>query len=174
MKRLAFAAFTLLVLAFAQPARAQFGGPPVNIADGEGKEIVSVACSQCHNLSVVLTMRAGLDGWRHQVYDMVLRGAQLTVPEADTVVRYLATYYGPGAPLPGAKPDPVQLPAGPGKDLVEANCGLCHDLGRIAGTKRSQSEWEGIVAHMRHLGSPAEAEDAKKILAYLDQQFGKR
>jgi cytochrome c5 len=168
------AAFAALTFAAASPARAQLGGAPPPLPDGEGKDIVAVACSQCHTMAVTLTMRAGLNGWRHQVYDMVLRGAQITVPDAEIVVRYLATNFGPGTPLPGARPDPVALPAGAGKELVEANCGMCHDLGRMTGVKRARSEWEGIVARMIHLGSPADAEDAKKIVAYLDAQFGKK
>jgi len=175
MRRVLILGALAALLAFASaPARAQLGGPPPNLPDGEGKDIVAVACSQCHTMAVTLTMRAAKDGWRHQVYDMVLRGAQLTVPEAETVVTYLATYFGPGAPLPGRTQEPVALPSGPGKELVEANCGMCHDLGRMTGVKRARSEWEGIVARMVHLGSPADAEDAKKIVAYLDAQFGRK
>ena len=170
---LAIAAFAALLSAFAAPARAQLGGAPPPLPDGEGKAIVTVACSQCHTLGVTLTMRAAKDGWRQQVYDMVLRGAQLTVPEADQVIDYLATYFGPGTKLPEAAGEPVQLPAGSGKDIVEANCMTCHDARRLTGVKRSRTEWEGIVARMVHLGAPANADDAKKIVAYLDQQYGK-
>jgi cytochrome c5 len=163
------------LVALATPAQAQLGPPFTGtLPDGEGKDLVAASCGQCHTLSVVLTMRAGLQGWRHQVYDMVIRGAQLDVAEAETVTRYLATFYGPGSPLPGLKPDPVALPAGQGKELVEANCGMCHDLGRMTGVKRTKSEWEGIVARMVFLGAPSDPEDSKKIVAYLDAQFGKK
>jgi len=170
---LAIAAFAALTLAVAAPARAQLGGAPPPMPDGDGKAVVTVACSQCHTLGVTLSMRAAKDGWRQQVYDMVLRGAQLTAPEADQVIDYLATYFGPGSKLAEAAGEPVALPAGAGKDLVEANCMTCHEARRLTGVKRSRKEWEGIVARMVHLGAPANAEDAKKIVAYLDAQFGK-
>jgi mono/diheme cytochrome c family protein len=174
MRRIfALAAFAALIFAVVAPARAQLGGAPPPLPDGDGKAIVAVACSQCHTLGVTLTMRAAKDGWRQQVYDMVLRGAQLTGPEADQVIDYLATYFGPGTKLPEAAGEPVALPAGAGKDVVEANCMTCHDARRLTGAKRSRKEWEGIVARMVHLGAPADPEDAKKITAYLDQQFGK-
>jgi mono/diheme cytochrome c family protein len=175
MRRIALiAAFAALIFAAASPARAQLGGAPPPMPDGEGKDIVAVACSQCHTLGVTLSMRAAKGGWRQQVYDMVLRGAQLTVPEADQVVDYLATYFGPGSKLPEALGEQPTLPAGAGKDLVEANCLTCHEARRLTGVNRARSEWEGIVARMVHLGAPADAEDAKKIVAYLDAQFGKK
>ena len=39
--------------------------------------------------------RDGPVGWKRHVYNMVLRGAQLTPREADTVIQYLVTHFGP-------------------------------------------------------------------------------
>src|SRR5205085_2488208 len=104
-------------------------------------------------------------GWRHHVYDMVLRGAQLTSNEADTVVSYLTTSFGPGQAM-GAE-SPVALPAGPGKELVETRCGLCHGLERIIAAKRSKREWSQVVAAMfERYGTPA-SDEAQAIAAYL-------
>src|SRR6266852_5404909 len=84
-----------IYLAAGMPLHAQTAGalPP-----GDGRDLVATACSQCHTLSVIMAGRDGPIGWKKHVYNMVLRGAQLTPREADTVIQYLTTNYGPGAP----------------------------------------------------------------------------
>jgi cytochrome c5 len=162
----------LLLVAPAQ-AQTRGGQAPVTAASlpaGEGRDLVAVACSQCHVLNVITSMRNGPTGWRDHVYNMVMRGAQLTPREADTVLAYLATNFGPGQQLPPAKP--IALPAGAGKELTETRCGLCHDLERITATKRPKREWNDVVAAMfARYGAPA-PDEAKAIASYLGQQFG--
>jgi cytochrome c5 len=101
---------------------------------------------------------------------MVLRGAQLTPSEADTVIRYLAANFGPGAALPGKVA--VTLPAGAGKELVETRCTVCHDLERVAVVKRPRQHWPAIVANMVARGASATPEEAGTIATYLAAQFG--
>src|SRR5713226_4800404 len=120
-----------LLAASVQPSlgqAAQNGGLPA----GDGRDLIATACSQCHGLRTIMSMRDGRAGWRLYVYDMVLRGAQLNSREADTVIDYLVKSFGPGVPLTrstGAKGAAATLlRAGPGKDLVEARCLRCHDL----------------------------------------------
>jgi mono/diheme cytochrome c family protein len=107
------------------PACAQGALPP-----GEGRDLLATACSQCHPLNVIRSMREGADGWKRHVYNMVTRGAQLNAREADKVVAYLAANFGPTTPAASATL--VALPGGPGKDLVETRCTACHDLERVA------------------------------------------
>src|SRR5262249_5895464 len=104
-----------LAIAIATAASAQSALPL-----GEGRDLLATACSQCHPLNVVRSMREGAEGWKRHVYNMVTRGAQLNAHEADMVVAYLATNFGPTTPAVSATP--VALPSGPGKDLVEARC----------------------------------------------------
>ena len=62
----------------APPGGGSFGAsaPAANpFPDGPGKEIVSVACTQCHGPSVFMQLRMGDVAWRNQIYDMILRGA---------------------------------------------------------------------------------------------------
>ena len=47
------------------------------LPQGEGRDIVAVACTQCHALTPILAGREGPAGWRKHVHNMVLRGAQL-------------------------------------------------------------------------------------------------
>jgi cytochrome c5 len=158
------------VLLFASPGLcfAQAADP---LPPGDGHDLVAVACSQCHFLSTIAKIRDGASGWRRYVSNMVLRGAQLTPAEVDTVVNYLALNLGPGINLPPAKP--VTLPAGDGKQLVETRCGLCHDLERVAAVKRRKADWPVIVANMAEQGAPVTADESRAISDYLAANFGK-
>jgi cytochrome c5 len=140
------------------------------LPQGEGRDLVAVACVQCHALTPILTGREGTAGWRKHVHNMVLRGAQLSPSEADTVIRYLAANFGPGAAPPGKVA--VTLPAGAGKELVETRCTLCHDLERVAVVKRPRQHWPAIVANMVSRGATATPEEAGTIATYLAAQFG--
>jgi cytochrome c5 len=159
--------FALAIVAAAAPGRTQNANP---LPPGEGRDLVAVACSQCHYLGTIAKIRDGAAGWRLYVSNMVLRGAQLTGPEIDTVVNYLALNLGPGIDLP--PPKPVVLPDGHAKELVETHCGLCHDLERVAAIKRDRQAWPSIVANMVARGAVASPEEAKAISDYLVANFG--
>ena len=131
---------------------------------------MAVACSQCHYLGTIAKIRDGAAGWRFYVNNMVLRGAQLSPAEVDSVVKYLAVNLGPGFNLPPQKP--VALPDGPSKQLVETRCALCHDLERVAAVKRNVRQWPDIVANMVAQGAPITSEEAKAITDYLAANFG--
>jgi cytochrome c5 len=140
------------------------------LPQGEGRDLVAVACTQCHALAPILAGREGSAGWRKHVHNMVLRGAQLSPTESETVICYLAANFGPGAAPPGKVA--VTLPAGAGKELVEARCTLCHDLERVAVVKRPRQHWPAIVANMVARGATATPEEAGTIATYLAAQFG--
>jgi len=166
-KFLSSLALTALVLA--GPARAQAPGaspfPP-----GEGRDIVATACTQCHGPQTFTPWRENAQAWRNQVYDMILRGAQITPSEMDTVVKYLVTNFGPGVNVP--KGADVTLADGDGKQIVEGGCGLCHGLDRVAAAKRSKDQWEKIVKRMVFVGAPLNDDQAKTAVAYLDANYG--
>jgi mono/diheme cytochrome c family protein len=79
----------VLAFAVAVPLHAQSAFPP-----GEGRDMVAVACSQCHALNVIMSMREGQAGWRRHVTNMVGRGAAATPDEAQTIAVYLASHFG--------------------------------------------------------------------------------
>jgi cytochrome c5 len=157
----------LAIVAAVTPSVAQNTNP---LPPGDGRDLVAVACSQCHYLGTIAKIRDGAAGWRIYVDNMVLRGAQLSQPEIETVVNYLAVSLGSGINLPPAKP--VALPDGPGKDLVETQCSVCHDLERVAAIKRDRQAWPVIVANMLAWGAPATPGEAKTIADYLAANFG--
>jgi mono/diheme cytochrome c family protein len=167
------------------------GGPALlraqALPEGEGKELVAVACTQCHGLTPILQMRDGLGGWKNTVEEMVMRGAQLSPAEADTVVRYFLEHFGPasGPFQTGRLPHDsaisqspvdakdVALPEGPGKAAVERRCVMCHDIGRVVTVRRSRQEWERITKNMIERGPAATPEQVQEIVSYLSSQFGK-
>lgn len=170
-RSLSLAALLALAFAAAAPVLAQERGAPA-LPAGDGRDILTIACTQCHGLSTIMALRDGERGWQHHVQDMVMRGAQVTESEFPVLVSYLTKNFGPGSPRP-TPPVAVNLPAGTGKELVEQRCTLCHDLDRVAGAKRDQRDWSSIVANMVDRGAPASAEEAKAITSYLVQQLGR-
>jgi mono/diheme cytochrome c family protein len=160
-----FGALAVLMVAAGTPAHAQ----PASLPQGEGRDVIATACSQCHALNVLMAGRDGPVGWKKHVYNMVLRGAQLSPREADTVIQYLVTNFGPGAPAPG----PVTLPNGAGKELVETRCAVCHSLERVAVAKRRKDDWAGIVANMYERWGQSAPDEVQAINAYLAAQFGR-
>ena len=159
-----------LSLAAAAPLRAQ----PSALPPGEGRDLVAVACTQCHGLNTIVQIRDGAAGWRQFVNYMIMKGAQVSDREADTVVQYLTANFGPNSPLAaGATPAALApLPSGLGKELVEARCVTCHDLLRIVASRRPKSDWDGIVANMINRGATATPDERQTIVSYLATQLG--
>jgi cytochrome c5 len=152
----------------ATPAPAQPANP---LPPGDGRDIVASACTQCHPLTVILAMRDGPVGWKRHVYTMVMKGAQLTPQDADTLLAYLDANFGPGQRMPPAKP--IALAEGPGKALVETRCTQCHDLERVTAAKRSKRDWDGIVGNMLQRFGLDAPDEARAISAYLSAQYGR-
>lgn len=170
LRNLLAAIAVLLVLTGSQ-LRAQSSGSP--LPNGDGKQLVAVACTQCHGLRPIMMLRDGAAGWKMTVQDMILRGAQLMPQETETVIQYLSKNFGPGSAPAKSGAQPVSLPAGPGKELVESRCTLCHGLEKISGEKRRKDEWSGAVKNMVERGLSATPEEIQKITSYLSTQFGK-
>jgi mono/diheme cytochrome c family protein len=144
---------------------------PDALPPGEGRDIVAVACSQCHPITILRSLREGDQGWRQHINKMVLRGAQLTAAETDIVVDYLSTVFGPGISLPPAAK--IDLPPGAAKELVDTRCSVCHDLTRVSSAKRSRNEWKGTVARMVFYGAPITPDEQESITSYIHSNFGR-
>jgi quinoprotein glucose dehydrogenase len=67
-------------------------GPP--LPDGEGKELVTRICTQCHGTAVFSKMRMGRAAWDDEVTAMVQKGAEGTEDEFRKVVEYLVKNFG--------------------------------------------------------------------------------
>lgn len=67
----------------------------VDLPQGPGKDILENNCEECHGPERIVEKAWTKDKWRATVKDMVSRGAELKPEEIDTLVDYLATYFGP-------------------------------------------------------------------------------
>lgn len=91
-------AAALLWVGVAAPARAQRGGPPVQLPDGPGKDLVETTCAKCHGLNLITNSWGNTkQGW----HDLI--GSMIALPkeQADTVTTYLAAHF-PVKPAPEA------------------------------------------------------------------------
>jgi mono/diheme cytochrome c family protein len=151
------------------PLRAQqdSGLPP-----GDGRDIVAATCSQCHSLTAITQLREGKAAWRHQIYDMIERGAQVSPSEIDVMVNYLAAHFGPGIPFPGATPASIALASGSGETIVETRCSLCHGVDRVVAVKRTRAQWNAIIARMVYLGAAITPDQSKTVADYLSANYG--
>ena len=168
---LAFGGMAVLSLALAAPLHAQ---PAPTLPPGEGRDVVVSVCTGCHTLNTIVQIRDGSAGWRQFVNYMIMKGAQVSQHDSDTIVQYLTTNFGPNSPPAAGAPPPVvaSLPAGAGKELVEARCVTCHDLLRIVASRRQKTDWDAIVANMVNRGATATPDERQAIASYLATQFG--
>ena len=66
---------------------------------------------------------------------------------------------------------PVQLPEGPGKDLVEAVCTACHTLERVAAKHATKAQWQDKVLEMLQEDPDITQQERDKIVEYLAGAF---
>ena len=79
----------LTVFLLAASAQAQ------DLPDGVGKELVMTVCTQCHDTARIVSKKKTKDEWNELVDSMAARGAKASDEEFDTIVNYLAKYFGP-------------------------------------------------------------------------------
>ena len=75
-----------------------------------------------------------------------------------------------------AQESQLRLRDGPGRQLVEANCVMCHSLDYIPMNSPflDRKGWEASVNKMiKVMGAPIAEADAQKIVDYLAAQYGK-
>ena len=67
---------------------------------------------------------------------------------------------GPTAPATTAS----ALPSGPGKELVETRCAVCHNLERVTVVKRQKRDWETVVANMYERWGMSAPDEVKAMI----------
>jgi len=102
----------ILAIALVAPAAAQ-----------EGTNLLERHCTKCHNLTATLRQHNSRDKWSAVVDDMVARGAELTDPEIEEVIAYLAKTQGPRVKVNAATAkeiaDALEVPIDVGMAVVE-------------------------------------------------------
>ena len=76
---------------------AAFTDPGIDLAAGEGREILLTKCLGCHDLGGIDLFAAfySREDWRRLIETMVAHGAPVDTEEAEVVVDYLALHYSP-------------------------------------------------------------------------------
>jgi len=66
----------------------------VTLPEGEGKDLITRSCTQCHGVDKITGTRKDLKGWQACVKDMVRLGAKLSPAEQQKVVAYMVERFG--------------------------------------------------------------------------------
>ena len=64
-----------------------------------------------------------------------------------------------------------QLPDGPGKELAQANCNICHTLLSRVGAGYTPEGWNTVLRMMINQGAPLPADQVEPLKAYLIKSF---
>ena len=64
------------------------------------------------------------------------------------------------------------LPDGPGKEVLQEACTVCHAVSMITGTRRSPVDWGNTVDDMIGRGAPLMEGERALVLQYLAKNFG--
>ena len=64
-----------------------------------------------------------------------------------------------------------QVPDGPGKELAEANCNICHTLVSRVGAGYTPEGWNTVLRMMINQGAPLPADQIEPLKAYLIKSF---
>ena len=64
------------------------------------------------------------------------------------------------------------FPDGPGKEIVQAACSVCHETELITNARRSKAEWTETVQDMVSRGAPLVEGEREIVIEYLAANFG--
>ena len=112
--------------------------------------LIIARCAVCHSPDLITQQRLPNKRWEATVEKMKHWGAEISIDEADLLVRYLSARHHPGAPdhlppldseLGKAEPlSPEPVAVGPvtgvaarGGGIFEGNCQTCHGAGAMGG-----------------------------------------
>ena len=69
------------------------------------------------------------------------------------------------------QPPPPPLPAGPGKEVFESVCSLCHSPDAAVGKHWTRTQWEAKVTEMLQEEPDVTVEEREAIVGYLSANF---
>ncbi len=155
---------------FATVAAATVAFAAAQLPEGDGKKILETACTSCHGIDGVTSMKMGKEGWEGLVASMVSLGAQVDQKEVPVLIDYLVKNFGPA----GAKPEAGQSAASEAetKKVLESACTSCHDLGLVSEQHLTKEEWQGVVASMIAKGASLTDKDTPALVDYLAKTYG--
>ena len=108
--------------------------------------------------------------WLGCVLMAILSCAPKTAP---AVVGPAAPAPAPSAPVAAAA---VELPDGPGRQILNRACVSCHNLTEVTKFRGfySRPQWRDIVQTMVDYGAPVNEKEAEVLTTYLTETLGKK
>ena len=73
-------------------------------------------------------------------------------------------------PVPGTQFH--ELPAGPGREEVEAACYACHSADLLVQQRLTEKQWTATVEKMMRWGAAVDESKKGVVIAYLAKRFG--
>jgi cytochrome c len=66
-----------------------------------------------------------------------------------------------------------QLVPGPGADLTQAKCAVCHEIEHVVRSRQSRAEWEDTMRRMVQRGAPLTPDEIRVITDYLAAYYNR-
>ncbi|HJT87139.1 MAG TPA: cytochrome c [Bryobacteraceae bacterium] len=152
-------------LLFSILAAAQSKPENVVLPDGPGRDVVVKVCTKCHGAEKFRGHEGTDQHWQAVVDNMISKGATATDAEFDQIVAYLSKNF-------GYVPEASDLPAGPGKELVERICAPCHGVSLLSGRHATLDAWYRTIDNMVRRGAKGTDDEMEQIAQYLAKNFG--
>lgn len=115
------------------------------LPQGPGKDLVETICTACHSLVNITTQQKSKEEWQAKVTEMLQEEADVTAPERETIVNYLATHF----PKVGA-PAKINVNKATAKDLETS-------------LELSVKDAEAIVHYREEQGNFKTLDELKKV-----------
>jgi cytochrome c len=66
-----------------------------------------------------------------------------------------------------------ELVPGPGADLTQAKCAVCHEIEHVVRSRQSRAEWEDTMRRMVQRGAPLTPDEIRVITDYLAAYYNR-
>lgn len=135
----------------------------VFLPDGEGKSVVALSCSSCHDLRQVVTQKKTTTGWRTSVQQMVsMYKAPLDKEDLPVLTEYLAKHFGKTNPIERL---PMDINSSSAETLARLP-GITPELARaIVETREKKGRFESVEELLRVEG--IEGPVVRRIRGYI-------
>ena len=146
---------------------------------GEGKELLKVLCTTCHDLGRVITQRRDIKTWRQTVNQMLAswdpKYSDYLGEDVGILSTYLAQYFGPLTPtyetLQGDPELREKYLRGEIKSLMNINAASLAELTKLPGISKEIAE--RILQYRAAHGSFKRSEDLKTLAEIGEKEFEK-
>jgi cytochrome c5 len=90
--------------------------------------------------------------------------------EAPTATEAPPTEAPTATEVPATEEAPITLD---GRSLLEERCTVCHDLGRVERSKKTEEEWKATVERMVGKGAQLDEAEQELLIKYLAETYPK-